>query len=273
MKKISNYIFKLLKVLLWPVLFGIGQIFIVLPFSSYYNNKIYNNILEKNPENYEQVYENFVKSDKYAVDLNNYINDNLIYIILITVLIFLPLFLYKYKKYKIKCKKSNLRQISSLIIPSISLAILLNIIIINFNKLVSIENVYNDNKYIIFMIISSGIIGPLLEEFLFRGIVYNELKKFNSEKRAMWISIIIFALFHQSISQIIYAFIFGYIFTKIYVKTNNIVFSTIFHILSNTVVTIFINGLISMNFYLSIFFIVMFSINFYFSYKFMYKKI
>ena len=47
----------------------------------------------------------------------------------------------------------------------------------------------------IFYVINIAVVGPILEEYLFRGIVYNELKTFNNEKVSMWLSIIIFALF------------------------------------------------------------------------------
>ena len=272
MKSKINYFVKILKILLWPVLFGIGQIFIVLLFTTFYNQKIYNNILDSNSEMSQQIYNSFIVTEEYQIGLNNYINDSLIYIILITVLLFLPIFIYKYKKYNIKYEKSNSDKLFSLIIPSVTLALLLNIIIINFNKICDIDNIYSDTNLIL-AIISSGIIGPLLEEFLFRGIIYNELKKFNSVKKTMWITIVVFALFHQSFTQIMYGFILGYLFTKVYVKTNNIIYPVLMHIFSNTIITIGINYLIPINNTYSFILIVLFFIIFYFSYKIMNKKI
>ena len=110
----------------------------------------------------------------------------------------------------------------------------------------------------IILIISSGIVGPILEELLFRGIVYNDLKKFNMVKQSMILCTIIFAIFHGSISQIIYAYIIGYVLIYLYKYTNNLIYPITFHIISNTIVVIFNNILISMNFFYSTIFIVLF---------------
>ena len=52
-----------------------------------------------------------------------------------------------------------------------------------------------------------GIMGPILEEYLFRGIVYNELKTFESKKNATILASLIFALVHTNYINMIYAFL------------------------------------------------------------------
>lgn len=251
---------------MYPFLFGIGEVIIIAIFS-----QIYASSISKAFSN-DELFKAFIKTKEYTDGLNQYMDEHLIYIILITLIVFLPFFIYKYKKYKIKTE-FNLKSSIYLIIPSVCLSIFLNLIIINFNKLFGVTNFLSDNKYLIMVLLSSGIIGPILEEYLFRGIVYNELKTFNSEKVAMWLSILIFALFHNSISQMGYAFIMGYVLTKIYIRTHNLVYTSLFHIISNVTVTLIINPLISLNTLVSIILLFVFLIIFIFSYKLLHKKI
>ena len=159
------------------------------------------------------------------------------------------------------------------ILPAISIAILFNLIIININKLCNITNLSNDINMWIILIISSGIVGPILEELLFRGIVYNDLKKINTIKQSMILCTIIFAMFHGSISQIIYAYIIGYVLIYLYKYTSNLIYPITFHIISNTIVVIFNNILVSMNFFYSTIFIVLFLLLFIISYIYMNRKI
>lgn len=265
MKNKFFYVCKILRILTWPVLFGFGQVFITFIFINLYNNKIYDGF------NNNDLYNEFLKTEEYTNNLNNYINNNLWIIILITLIIFLPIFYHKIKKNNVIIKKD--KGILYLIVPALSISILLNLIIININKLCNIENLNNDKSMWIILIISSGIIGPILEELLFRGIVYNDLKKFNTNKISMILCVIIFALFHSSISQIIYAFLIGYILIKIYNKTNNLLYPIIFHIVSNSIVVLVNNILVSMNLIYSCIFIILLSLLFAVSYIYMYKKI
>lgn len=262
----NNCLFKLLKTLIYPFIFGIGELIIAVIFSQIYRNNISKTFTN------DELFKAFLETSEYSDGLTTYMSEHLIYIILITLIIFLPLFICKYNKYKIKTE-FKLKSSIYLIIPSVCLAILLNLIIINYNKLFSITNTLSDNKYLIITLISSGIVGPILEEYLFRGIVYNELKTFNNEKVSMWLSIIIFALFHNTFSQICYAFIIGYVLIKLYIKTHSLICTSIFHMISNITVSLFINSLISLNIILSILLIIVLLIIFIFSYKFMYKKI
>lgn len=103
---------------------------------------------------------------------------------------------------------------------------------------------------IILNIISSGIIGPIFEEILFRYDLIKRLKKFNSNKYLIIIlSSIIFGLFHTGITTIIYAFIVGLINSYIYMKDKDIIKPIIIHISGN----IFVNLLNGYNSWILIF--------------------
>ena len=77
---------------------------------------------------------------------------------------------------------------------------------------------------LIFMVI----IGPILEEILFRKILCSKLLPLG-EGYAILISSAIFGLFHGNFYQFAYAFLVGAIFALIYVKTGKLIYSIIYH--------------------------------------------
>lgn len=199
LNKIKNYI----KAVSWPILFYIGQVFILVAIF------ITLKIINKNIEFVE-----FTNNNSYIVSILN-------------LIIFLPIFIKIYQKYKNKYKGKP-KNIIKLILVGFILSLSLNYII----YLIKPENKINLN---IFYIINISIIGPILEEYLFRGIVYNRLLEFNSEKKAYYIEVVFFAIIHGNILNILYAFIMGMILTKIYVEQKSLKSSILFHIIINTI--------------------------------------
>ena len=102
------------------------------------------------------------------------------------------------------------------------------------------------------MIISTGVIGPILEEYIFRGMVFNELKTFNTKKIALILTTVLFALMHTEISQLIYALIVGTYLIYLYTKTNDIKVSIMAHIAINTSTIIFLPFIMSVNVFIQI---------------------
>ena len=163
---------------------------------------------------------------------NLFINDNRNYIVLLIGIIFIPIVYIKYNKINIKSNKT--KNISALIFIGISLSLVYNVIGFYLDKLLN-SNLYNifDIKNVL---ISTVLIGPIIEEYLFRGIIYNEAKKKYS--KAGLITTIIFAFSHRTLIQIIYAFIIGYVLIKVYNKYNNIKYCIVVHMFSNLVTTL-----------------------------------
>ena len=58
-------------------------------------------------------------------------------------------------------------------------------------------------------LVGSGILAPMLEELVFRGIVYGSLRKLLGVWQSVVISALIFAAVHFNIVQFVYAFIVG----------------------------------------------------------------
>lgn len=224
-----KYLFLLIKCLIYPILFTLFEIFIT-----------------------------------YLLSLIGDINSNIMLIInsIICLIFALIVFKIKNKKYNIKYKFNNLKYIP---VMAISIALSLNMFIIIINNIFNIENVLNNN--ILVMTLLSGIIGPIIEEILFRGIVFEELKKFNSSYKSVILCTIIFAIFHNTFIQMIYAFIIGLIILKLYIKTNNFLVCIIFHICANTVISLLFNGLVLLPIYLLIGLGLFFGLEFYYLYK------
>ncbi|MCI6265967.1 MAG: CPBP family intramembrane metalloprotease [Erysipelotrichaceae bacterium] len=88
--------------------------------------------------------------------------------------------------------------------------------------------------------LSSGLIGPIYEEILFRYLFFNRLKKYFSKKKAILITTLIFALIHLSPIKIIYAFFLGLILTISYEKYQTILAPVLIHIFANSIV-LFLN--------------------------------
>ena len=86
------------------------------------------------------------------------------------------------------------------------------------------------NIYIYFYVC---ILGPILEEILYRGVILQGLKQYN-KRMAVWISALIFGLMHQNYQQFILGFLIGLALGIITLKSNSLIPSIITHIIVNT---------------------------------------
>lgn len=88
------------------------------------------------------------------------------------------------------------------------------------------------------------IIGPICEELIFReAIIRCMLTNGATPKAAVITSSLLFSIAHGNPAQMFFAFFVGVLFAMLYIKTGNIILSTIMHILNNTF------SVIMMNFY------------------------
>jgi len=81
---------------------------------------------------------------------------------------------------------------------------------------------------------------PVMEEMLFRGVVYNRIKGYNDKMVAAVISAIIFGVYHMNLAQGLYAFILGIILAAVYEQYKSILAPMFLHIVANFAV--FISG-------------------------------
>ena len=161
----------------------------------------------------------------YNVDnLTNFINNYGGINLILTNIIYI---IYIIKKHRIKVNKYNLIDNYPKIYLFISIPLFLNSLILLINN----QKIPTINIYI--ALFGSVIIGPILEELIFRYLIYNNLNKFNNKNTSIILSSLIFALVHNGFINIVYAFIIGTILTIIYSKNKNIKEVIILHMVAN----------------------------------------
>ncbi len=87
------------------------------------------------------------------------------------------------------------------------------------------------------VVLVAVIIGPIIEELIFRKIFIDATECFGA-KAAILVSGISFGVFHGNLHQMIYASVLGIIFGYIYVKTGKIIYTVCLHILLNFLGTV-----------------------------------
>ena len=210
------------KVIKWPIIYFIIQ-FILIFFLAYY----------------------YISNGEDITLFNNYLSNKQIYIALIFAIIFIPLLIKEYRNYKIIGKKID---IISLIILGIVISLVYNVFAFYIDDLFLKTNLYSYQNNIITTLITTGIIGPIIEELMFRGIIYNELKVKLSPMKAIILTTLFFAIIHFNILQIIYTFALGFLFIFFYEKYKDIKASIILHASLNITTTLFLPLLTTNNF-------------------------
>ena len=81
-------------------------------------------------------------------------------------------------------------------------------------------------------IIFAGILSPIIEEVLFRGVMLNKLRTYG-DKIAIITTALLFGLFHENFSQFFYAVGLGMVLAYVTLKTGTIKYSIGLHIIIN----------------------------------------
>lgn len=87
---------------------------------------------------------------------------------------------------------------------------------------------------IVIAFITVGIIAPIAEEFLFRGVVFNTLQKRFSPAWTIVIQGVLFGVFHLNLVQGSYATILGIVYGYVTYKTKSLWPAIIMHIVNNS---------------------------------------
>lgn len=180
----------------------------------------------------------------------SHVNTYYLILVILIGLIFIPLLLKLYKSKKLL--ENQLPNILFIIIFGVCLSLFYNTLVFNLNKVFSFTNLYDGSTNIIYSLIATGLIGPILEELLFRGIVYNELKAIYPNMKSILLCSFIFALFHFTGVQMIYAFGLSFLLIYVYEKYKSIKAPIILHMTSNITTTLFLPFLIKDNFNVNI---------------------
>lgn len=87
-----------------------------------------------------------------------------------------------------------------------------------------------------------SIIGPIFEEIIFRKLLIDRTIKYGA-KISILVSALLFGLFHGNLNQFFYAFLIGGFFAYVYIRTGNIKYTILLHIIVNlmgSVVSLFV---------------------------------
>lgn len=88
----------------------------------------------------------------------------------------------------------------------------------------------DDNTVLKVLVVA--VIGPVMEEFIFRKQVIDRLLPYG-EKLALVTSALIFGLFHGNLSQFFYAAALGAVFGYVYIRTGRLRYPILYHVMIN----------------------------------------
>lgn len=101
------------------------------------------------------------------------------------------------------------------------------------------EAIYGGSIFI--QILGVGIVGPIVEEFLFRGLAYKRIENHSNWKVALIVSSLFFGLYHMNVVQFMYASILGFVLAYLYYKFHTILAPILFHVVANTTSILLVN--------------------------------
>ena len=84
-------------------------------------------------------------------------------------------------------------------------------------------------------ILMVAVIGPIVEEYVFRGAITRPLLQQYSPTKAIWISGAIFGLFHINPAQVLPAFLLGIVLAWVYYRTASLKPVIVMHIVNNSI--------------------------------------
>lgn len=184
----------------------------------------------------------------------------------VTLIIFYLLFKLKNQDLIKRCKfnKLNSKQLKNIFLMAllISFANMFLTMILSpyFLEYKEVSNMISNQLKAKFGILTLIVLVPIFEEILFRGIIFNTLKKEFKLIPSILISSLIFSIAHANMLQAIYTFILGILLASVYNKTNSIKAPIIIHLMYNflgSIISIFIPNLGIFNIYMFIFFIIL----------------
>lgn len=105
------------------------------------------------------------------------------------------------------------------------------------NAYIQLENTFKftDHTPFIVNILIIGIIAPFAEELLFRGVIYQALKKYFHIGIAIGIQAVLFGLVHINSVQVVYATLMGILCGYMVYKTKSLWSGVVIHIANNTI--------------------------------------
>ena len=138
-------------------------------------------------------------------------------------------------------QKTDLKKDGMAILLVVAIGVGLNLLVTYFQLIPDSSNYEAANRVLysgstVIKILCNAITIPILEEFLYRGIIAGQLEVFYNKKIAILFSAILFGALHFNVVQFVYAFICGIALGYIYLKDHKIWVPIVAHGMTNLVV-------------------------------------
>lgn len=119
-----------------------------------------------------------------------------------------------------------------LFMPLVSLINMISMCFVD-NAVAAVSGEILETPFLV-MLVLMGILGPMSEELVCRGIIYHGYKRTGTMMQAMLLSSMIFALMHMNFNQAAYAFVIGIAMVLMVEATGSIWSSILVHVTFNT---------------------------------------
>ena len=145
-----------------------------------------------------------------------------------------------------RCKFHKINLVSILKIVGIAIALssfscaMVSLLQSKFKSYSTVSNSIGSAYGSILAMLCLIVLVPIFEEILFRGLIFNELRKVCNKYMALIIQALIFAIFHGNPLQMIYTFALGIVLGTVYMWSDSLWSNIICHITYNLFGTIII---------------------------------
>lgn len=171
--------------------------------------------------------------------LMDMVADKTMLLTLIGALIALPVIYFVfYDKKEEKCEKKS--AYIWVVLLGMGACVVLNMLI-SISGLPNLSPTYQELSKMIytgnfwFELVTAGIIVPIAEELIFRGVVFKRLRAVTSLTWAIIISSVVFGIMHGNLVQFVYAALLGALMCFVYIRCKSIVAPILLHITANTI--------------------------------------
>lgn len=191
-------------------------------------------------------------SESLAGDMQTFSPQLSVYITAIAALCTVPLLYYYYKESVVQPMSHTIvrKQQKRLLLWALPIVLLASILSIGLNLILAQIPVMQQSQgfeqtanvqYSVSLpigLLIFGVLMPVVEELMFRGVLYNRIKQSFGTLIAVVLSALIFGLYHGNVVQFVYATILGLVMALLYEKFQMLLAPILFHCSANIVVYI-----------------------------------
>lgn len=182
-------------------------------------------------------------------DLMKYIGQQTPWVLILSIAITLPTYflIYQHRRQELRTFVSvrgvGAVSVPVLIILALSVNFIIEFILAMLSQIGAFSKAFESYSQVTDLLFADnfwmtllavGIIGPIFEEILFRGLVFGELRKISKVRIALVVQALLFGAYHMNIIQGSYAFLIGILLGYVYYRSNSIIVPMILHITINS---------------------------------------